>query len=73
MIYTYDANATHWINSWASHSALADLLMIWVSSVGLPLMVLVVACQWWTRHAGQHTRHVLLAAGFSFLLGLALN
>lgn len=73
MIYTIDANATHWMNSWASHSHLADLLMVWASSVGVPILVLAVASQWWARYDRQHTRHVLLAAGFSFLLGLALN
>ena len=73
MIYTIDANATHWINSWASHSQLVDLLMVWASSVGVPLLILAVACQWWSRNDRRHTRHILLAAGFSFLIGLALN
>ena len=73
MIYKIDAHATHWINSWASQSQLADHLMVWVSSFGVPILVLAVACQWWARHDRQHTRHILLAAGFSFLLGMALN
>jgi undecaprenyl-diphosphatase len=73
MIYTIDANATHWINSWIGHSQLADRLMVWVSSVGVPILVVAVACQWWARHDRQHTRYVLLATGFSFLLGLAVN
>lgn len=73
MIYTIDANATHWINSWASNSQLADFLMVWVSFLGVPILVFAVACQWWARRNRQHTRHVLLAAGFSFLVGLALN
>ena len=67
MIYKIDANATHWINSWASQSQLADLMMVWVSSIGVPILVFAVACQWWARHDRQRTRHVLLAAGFSFL------
>lgn len=73
MIYTIDAIATHWINSWAGHSRFADLLMVWISSIGVLLLVFAVACQWWDRHDRKHTRHVLLAAGFSFLIGLALN
>ena len=73
MIYTIDANATHWINSWAGYSRFVDLMMVWVSSIGVPILVFAVACQWWARHDRQHTRHILLAAGFSFLIGLALN
>ena len=73
MIYTIDVSATHWINSWAGHSRFVDLMTVWVSSVGVPILVFAVACQWWARHDRQHTRHILLAAGFSFLIGLALN
>jgi undecaprenyl-diphosphatase len=73
MIYTIDANVTHWINSWAGYSWFVDLLMVWVSSIGVPILVFAVACQWWTRHDRQHTRHILLVAGFSFLIGLAFN
>ena len=47
--------------------------MIWISSIGVPILVLAVAGQWWRRSDRQHTRHVLVAAGLSFLLGLALN
>jgi undecaprenyl-diphosphatase len=73
MIYTIDACATHWINSWAGQSRFIDLMMVWASSIGVPILVFAVACQWWSRHDRQHTRHILLAAGFSFLIGLALN
>lgn len=73
MIYTIDAIATHWINSWTGYSPFIDLLMVWVSSIGVLILVFAVACQWWARHDRKHTRHVLLAAGFSFLIGLALN
>ena len=47
--------------------------MIWTSAIGVPVLVLAVACQWWMGENRRHTRHVLLAAGFSFLLGLGLN
>jgi len=40
---------------------------------GVPLLVVAVAGQWWVRQDRPHTRHVLLAAGLSFLLGLAGN
>jgi undecaprenyl-diphosphatase len=72
-MYELDVAVTHAVNSWAGRDATIDLLMIWVSAVGVPLLVLAVAGQWWRLADRQHTRHVLLAAGFSFLLGLALN
>ncbi|TJW42786.1 MAG: phosphatase PAP2 family protein [Mesorhizobium sp.] len=72
-MYELDVAVTHAINSIAGTNAALDFLMIWVSAVGVPLIVLAVAGQWWRRTDRQLTRHVLLAAGFSFLLGLALN
>jgi undecaprenyl-diphosphatase len=47
--------------------------MLAISTYGVPLLVLAVAGQWWRGSDREHTRHVLLSAGFSFLLGLALN
>ena len=72
-MYELDAAVTHAINSVAGSNALIDLVMIWASIIGVPLLVLAVAGQWWRRGDRQHTRHVLIAAGLSFLLGLALN
>ncbi|TGQ35637.1 phosphatase PAP2 family protein [Mesorhizobium sp. M00.F.Ca.ET.216.01.1.1] len=72
-MYELDVAGTHAINSIAGTNAALDFLMIWVSAVGVPLLVLAVAGQRWRRTDRQLTRHVLLAAGFSFLLGLALN
>lgn len=72
-MYVYDTAVTHWINSWAGKNAALDFIMIWVSIVGVPVLVLAVVSQWWFPRRDQSTRHVLLAAGFSFLLGLALN
>ncbi len=72
-MYETDAAITHVINGLAGKNTVLDFLMIWVSTIGVPLLVLAVAFQWWRRGDRQHTRHVLLAAGFSFLLGLALN
>lgn len=73
MIYDLDATMTHWINSLASNNTVFYSSMIWVSFLGVPLMVVAVAGQWWLRLDRQLTRHVLVAAGISFLLGLALN
>lgn len=72
-MYEIDVAVTHWMNGWAGRNSTLDFLMIWVSAAGVPLLVLAVAGQWWLRTDKRHTRHVLLAAGFSFLLGLALN
>jgi undecaprenyl-diphosphatase len=72
-MYEIDAAVTQWINAWAGKNSVLDSIMIWVSAVGVPVMVLAVAGQWWLQKDKQHRRHVLLAAGFSFLLGLALN
>ncbi|SEE72010.1 undecaprenyl-diphosphatase [Rhizobiales bacterium GAS191] len=47
--------------------------MIWISAIGIPLLVLAVAVQWWRQTDRLHIRHVLAVAGFSFLLGLDLN
>jgi undecaprenyl-diphosphatase len=72
-MYQIDVAFTRWVNGWAGNSAITDSLMIWISAAGVPLLVLAVAGQWWLRTDRRHTRHVVLAAGFSFLLGLALN
>ena len=72
-MYDLDAFLTHAINSLAGTNAAIDFLMIWVSAIGVPLLVLVVAGQWWRQGDRDHTRHVLVASGLSFLLGLAIN
>lgn len=72
-MYELDAAVTHAINGLAGRSAAIDFLMIWVSAIGVPLLVLAVAVQWLRRPGRPHVRHVLIAAGLSFLLGLALN
>ena len=72
-MYQLDVTATEWINSLSGHSGFADEAMIIISSVGVPLLVLAVAAQWWSRSDRPYTRHVLVAAGLSFLLGLGVN
>lgn len=72
-MYDLDAAVTHAINGLAGHSAAIDFLMIWISGIGVPLMVLAVAVQWWRKPDRQSRRHALAAAGLSFLLGLGLN
>src|SRR5262249_13205156 len=67
-----DTSLTHAINGLAERNIALDQLMISISAIGVPLLVLAVAAQWW-RGERPRTRHVLLAAGLSFLLGLAIN
>lgn len=71
-LYDLDAAATRAING-LSGSVAIDFLMIWVSAIAVPLLVLAVAGQWWRAGDRAHNRHVLVAAGLSFLLGLAIN
>ncbi|MDX8466247.1 phosphatase PAP2 family protein [Mesorhizobium sp. VK23B] len=68
-----DASLTHWINSAAGISPLLDRTLIAISQFGVPLMVIAVAVQWWSRTDRQHVRHACLSAGLSFLLGLGIN
>ncbi|RWA69945.1 MAG: phosphatase PAP2 family protein [Mesorhizobium sp.] len=68
-----DASLTHWISSAAGISPLLDRTMIAISQIGVPLMVLAVAVQWWSKADRYHVRHACLSAGLSFLLGLAIN
>ncbi len=72
-MFNFDHQLTHWINSWAGLSPVLDVVFIWVSMIGVPVLVAAVAGQWWLRQDRPHTRHILLAAGFAFLLGLAVN
>ncbi len=73
LFWFIDAWLTYSVNSFAGHVALADSLMRLVSLTGVPVMVVTVAGQWWSKSGRYQTRHVLVTAGLSFLLGLALN
>ncbi|MBP2443161.1 hypothetical protein [Rhizobium leguminosarum] len=68
-MYELDTAVTHAINGLAGQNAAVDFLMIWTSAIGVPLLVLAVAAQWWRGTDRQHTRYVLVATGLSFLLG----
>lgn len=72
-MYALDVAITHWTNGLAGRNEALDFLMISISAVGVPILVLTVIIQWWFPRSDPAKRHVLLAAGFSFLLGLALN
>lgn len=68
-----DVLLTQLINAPAGRHPVIDQAMTWVSSLGVPVLVALVALQWWRRVDRTGVRHVLVAAGLSFLLGLGLN
>lgn len=68
-----DETLTRLINAAAGKQGPFDQVMIWVSSLGVPILVALVALQWWRSWNRTFVRHVLVAAGVSFLLGLGLN
>nr|WP_306269674.1 phosphatase PAP2 family protein [Pararhizobium sp. IMCC3301] len=72
-MWNVDVTVTRAINGFAGQSGLLDTVMIWASAAGIPLLVLAVAGQWRAKPDRQDTRHVLVAAGLSFILGLAIN
>lgn len=72
-MHSLDVAVTQWMNGLAGRSAALDFLMISISTVGVPILVFAVIIQWWFPRPDPSNRHVLLAAGLSFLLGLALN
>jgi undecaprenyl-diphosphatase len=68
-----DAALTAWINVGAGRLPPVDFIMIWISAIGVPLLVVAVTLQWWVPRSDRPTRHVLVASGLSFLLGLGFN
>lgn len=68
-----DQAITHWINAPAGSNVLLDMAMTTATQFGVPVLVLLVILQWWSKSDRLHVRHVCVAAGLSFLLGLGLN
>lgn len=68
-----DETLTRLINAAAGQQGPFDQMVIWVSSLGVPILVALVALQWWRRKDRTFVRHIAVAAGLSFLLGLGLN
>lgn len=72
-MHHYDLLITQSINGFAGQFPALDTFFIFITSFGVPLMVIAVAAQWWRRENRQEVRHALVASGLTFLLGLALN
>jgi undecaprenyl-diphosphatase len=73
MIDFMDEALTHWLNLPAGQNPIFDAIAIALTKFGVPVMVFCVAAQWWTKADRPHVRHTAVAAGLSFLLGLAFN
>jgi undecaprenyl-diphosphatase len=67
-----DIQLTQLINSLAGQTPALDQVMVSVTTFGVPFMVLLVVLQWWGKRPRDAKRHACVAAGLSFLLGLAL-
>lgn len=68
-----DAALSAYISSGAGHFPIFDFLMILITTIGVPVLVLAVAMQWWLPKSDRPTRHVLISAGLSFAVGLGFN
>lgn len=68
-----DQAITQWINAFAGRDPVLDAFAIATTNFGVPLLVALVVAQWWSSADWRHVRHACLAAGLSFLFGLALN
>jgi len=67
-----DITITQWINGQSGSGGALDSLAIAITTFGVPLMVIIVASQWWLGVPRPAMRHAGIAAGASFLLGLGL-
>ena len=68
-----DVAATRWVNGLSGMWHPLDLVLLAITWAGVPVIVLAVALQWWSRVDRRGERHVAIACGLSFLLGLFLN
>lgn len=73
MLQTFDVALTQLVNGPAGRHPFLDVVMIWISAAGIPVLVLAVGCQWWAKTDRSTTRHVLIRAGLAFFLGLGFN
>ena len=73
-MFGLDAAVTHAINAASGRSPFLDWLMVGVSTAAVPLLIAVVALQWWVpRLRRERDRHTIAVAGLTFSLGLLLN
>ena len=68
-----DDAITQFINAGVGSAPTLDSFAIYVGKLGVPLLIVLVAAQWWSKTGRLHVRHACVAAGLSFLLGLGVN
>lgn len=68
-----DALLTSLVNEGAGFHPVVDSIMVVVSFGVIPVMILAVAAQWWSREERSASRYTAIVAWLSFTLGLALN
>ena len=71
-MYELDAVITEWINGIAGNPTV-DRLTILISAYGVPLLIALVAIQWWVGERRSETRHALVAAGLTFVVSLGIK
>ena len=64
---------TQLINGAAGRDPTLDAAMMTFAGWSIPVLVLGVALQWWSGLPRPRHRHILVAAGLSFMLALAIN
>jgi undecaprenyl-diphosphatase len=69
----WDETITRWINGLAVSYPFLHGPMTVVTQLGIPVLVLLVAIRWWIGGRGRAERHVTVACGLSFIVGLGLN
>ena len=70
---TIDRTATAYINGLAGQNSMLDFLMLSATKAGVPLLLLMLVASWWWGGGSRSERHIVVACGLAFLLGLAFN
>ena len=69
-----DDALTHWINAAAGDAGALNAIMVGITAYGVPVMILLVAAQWWSKLPERlRLRHAIVAVGLSCILGFVLN
>ncbi len=69
----FDSLATHWLNSLAGQSALADGVMIFLARFAIFVVVGSIALRWWARSGRDSQRFIALSCGLATAIGLGFN
>lgn len=71
---TFDLTLFHWINHFAGHLPVLDLIMKWIAQYALEIYALLFVIAWFTLPKQEESkRHSLVVAGFAGILALLIN